>query len=158
VVSLAGNGDNHDVVSFRKTAVMGRRLLLDMKKLRARKQYEQSRLDMMLRYASTRECRRKLMLGYFGESYDVENCGACDNCIKKLADTSVIITTIQQPAVHVPTVPFRSGDVVAHRKWGEGRVQNIESSTVTVHFPDIGYKTLALDLVVNSGLLQAVAH
>jgi ATP-dependent DNA helicase RecQ len=158
VVSLTGNGDNHDVVTFRKTAVMGRRLLLDMKKLRARKQYEQSRLDMMLRYASTRECRRKLMLGYFGESYDVENCGACDNCIKKLADTSVAVTTIQQPAVHVPTVPFRSGDAVAHRKWGEGRVQNIESSTVTVHFPDIGYKTLALDLVVNSGLLQPVAH
>ena len=82
VALLSGNGDNHDVATFRKLHVPGRRLLLDMKKLQARKQYEQSRLDMMLRYASTRDCRRKLLLGYFGEEYNRENCGACDNCIK----------------------------------------------------------------------------
>src|SRR5437588_9367167 len=56
VAVLNGNGDNGDVATFRKIHVMGRRLYLDMKKLQARKQYEQSRLDMMLRYASTRDC------------------------------------------------------------------------------------------------------
>src|SRR5207237_705362 len=79
VAVVEGNGDNQDVAHFRKTQVLGRRLFLDMKKLQARKQYEQSRLDMMQRYASTRDCRRRLLLGYFGEHYDQENCGACDN-------------------------------------------------------------------------------
>jgi ATP-dependent DNA helicase RecQ len=157
VAALAGNGDNGDVVTFRKTHVMGRRLLLDMKKLQARKQYEQSRLDMMLRYASTRDCRRKLLLGYFGESYEKENCGACDNCIKILAELNRNFTKIAQPAVHVPAVPFRSGDMVTHKKWGGGMVQTIEADTVTVHFPDVGYKTLALNMVIQSGLLQPVA-
>ena len=32
-------------------------------------------------YAESNSCRRKLLLNYFGESYDVENCGACDNCL-----------------------------------------------------------------------------
>ena len=32
-------------------------------------------------YAETGECRRKLLLGYFGEDYPEDNCGACDNCL-----------------------------------------------------------------------------
>ena len=32
-------------------------------------------------YAESNSCRRKLLLNYFGESYHVENCGACDNCL-----------------------------------------------------------------------------
>jgi ATP-dependent DNA helicase RecQ len=156
VALLSGNGDNHDVATFRKLHVPGRRLLLDMKKLQARKQYEQSRLDMMLRYASTRDCRRKLLLGYFGEEYNRDNCGACDNCIK--ANESISVRAEQfSPAVAVPTIPFRTGAVVTHKKWGDGTVQTLENNTVTVHFPDVGYKTLALDVVLSSGLLSPVA-
>ena len=33
-------------------------------------------------YAESNTCRRKLLLNYFGESYHVENCGACDNCLR----------------------------------------------------------------------------
>ena len=32
-------------------------------------------------YAESNSCRRKLLLSYFGEEYDVPNCGACDNCL-----------------------------------------------------------------------------
>ena len=32
-------------------------------------------------YAESNSCRRKLLLNYFGEEYQVENCGACDNCL-----------------------------------------------------------------------------
>jgi ATP-dependent DNA helicase RecQ len=156
VAVLSGNGDNQDIATFRKLHVPGRRLLLDMKKLHARKGYEQSRLDMMLRYASTRDCRRKLLLGYFGEEYYRDNCGACDNCIKS---TEAIAVRVEQqlPAVPVPVMPFRTGEVVTHKKWGDGTVQTLENNTVTVHFPDVGYKTLALDVVISSGLLSPVA-
>ncbi|WP_251620655.1 DNA helicase RecQ [Odoribacter lunatus] len=32
-------------------------------------------------YAETSICRRKVLLHYFGEDYDEDNCGCCDNCL-----------------------------------------------------------------------------
>ncbi|WUH89313.1 RecQ family ATP-dependent DNA helicase [Streptomyces sp. NBC_00433] len=40
---------------------------------------EQSRVDMMRGYAETADCRRRFLLGYFGETVP-ESCGSCDNC------------------------------------------------------------------------------
>ena len=38
-------------------------------------------LQQMVHYAESRQCRRAVLLHYFGEEWPQENCGACDNCL-----------------------------------------------------------------------------
>ena len=38
-------------------------------------------LSEVLAYAESSQCRRKLLLNYFGEEYPEDNCHCCDNCI-----------------------------------------------------------------------------
>jgi RecQ family ATP-dependent DNA helicase len=42
--------------------------------------YKMSLLASVKRFISTTGCRRKMILGYFGEDYDTPCCGLCDNC------------------------------------------------------------------------------
>ena len=38
-------------------------------------------LSEVVAYAESSQCRRKLLLHYFGEEYPHDNCGSCDNCL-----------------------------------------------------------------------------
>lgn len=38
-------------------------------------------LQQMVHYAETRECRRAVLLRYFGERYEQPSCDGCDNCL-----------------------------------------------------------------------------
>ena len=57
-------------------------------------------------YAESNQCRRKLLLNYFGEDYPQDNCGACDNCLnpKKQFDgqeeMSLIIELVESMPEH----------------------------------------------------------
>lgn len=38
-------------------------------------------IDEMVAFAESGQCRRKVIMTYFGEKYTEENCGSCDNCL-----------------------------------------------------------------------------
>ena len=45
------------------------------------RQVARQQLDQMTHFAENDACRRIGLLGYFGEDWAVENCGACDHCL-----------------------------------------------------------------------------
>jgi len=46
-----------------------------------RRRVEMRKLDDMLAYCETADCRRALLLAYFGETSPSGGCGACDTCL-----------------------------------------------------------------------------
>ena len=109
-------------------------------------QYARSRIEMMRRYAELHDCRRKFLLNYFGEEYSAP-CDFCDVCERG-------------EVAEVAEKPFALNSRVAHGKWGEGLVMRYEGGngtgdTVTVLFDEVGYKKLALEVVMKSELLTA---
>jgi ATP-dependent DNA helicase RecQ len=106
-----------------------------------RRSFDRSRVDMMRAYAETTDCRRAFLLSYFGEPF-TPPCGYCDNCEKGLS------------TVPPNDVPFPVGERVKHATWGSGVIQRYDDEAVVVLFDEAGYKTLALALVVERGLLQ----
>jgi len=38
-------------------------------------------IDEMVAFAESGQCRRKVLMSYFGEKYIQEDCGSCDNCL-----------------------------------------------------------------------------
>jgi ATP-dependent DNA helicase RecQ len=38
-------------------------------------------IDEMVAFSESGQCRRKVLMNYFGEKYCDENCGKCDNCV-----------------------------------------------------------------------------
>jgi ATP-dependent DNA helicase RecQ len=101
-----------------------------------------TRVEMMRAYAETRACRRAFLLNYFGEPAPA-TCGSCDNCD---AGHSLVAAPAEEP--------FPLGTRVAHATWGGGTVQRYEEDKLVVLFDDGGYRTLALDLVVEGDLLR----
>jgi ATP-dependent DNA helicase RecQ len=105
------------------------------------RQLERSRVEMMRGYAEARDCRRRYLLSYFGEDYP-EPCGYCDNCAAGLVPAH-------------SSQPFAINSRVQHRQWGAGQILRYEGDTMVVLFDEVGYKTLAVDVVTSSGLLAA---
>ncbi|TSE07598.1 DNA helicase RecQ [Mesorhizobium intechi] len=58
------------------------------------------RLDTLIGYCETAQCRRQVLLGYFGE--EAEPCGNCDNCLEQVpradggAEARIILAAVAQ--------------------------------------------------------------
>ncbi|WP_329020063.1 RecQ family ATP-dependent DNA helicase [Streptomyces sp. NBC_01601] len=133
----------------------------------AHQQLERSRVDMMRGYAEATGCRRRFLLGYFGQVGERdEPCGSCDRCAAaELAEggaeggPTVLAGTggpVHEPAAPAPAGeqhPFQPGTLVRHEHWGQGSVMSEEDERLTVLFDTVGYRTLSLDVINKNHLL-----
>lgn len=81
-------------------------------------------------YCETSVCRRKILLHYFGETYDKDNCGQCDNCLNpknRVEAKELLVLALQ--AIHAVKENFKIDYVVDF-------LRGKESETLLAHKHD----------------------
>ena len=121
-----------------------------------RERVEKSRIEMMRTYAESHGCRRRFLLGYFGEEAP-ERCGNCDDCRAAAAEPDRPADAEEARVDDPEHAPLFDPDTrVSHPAWGVGTVMSTEGDRMTVFFEGEGYKVLALEAVEEHHLLTAV--
>ena len=95
VVKTLASGE---IVSGNEEIVLDEAVEQVIKEHESHRQYDKSRLDMMVGYAEVQDCRREYLLNYFGEEID-DPCGFCDNC-----DAGITIAE-DEDTCHFPSTP-----------------------------------------------------
>ncbi|WP_129646334.1 RecQ family ATP-dependent DNA helicase [Peristeroidobacter agariperforans] len=106
----------------------------------AQHQAERDRLEAMIRYSESLECRMQLLREYFGEDRG-HPCDHCDNCRRPQER----VHDVEPAPVETPTETksqFASGRRVRHRTFGEGEVIRAEDDQIIVSFPRRGEKRI----------------
>ena len=124
-------------------------------------------------YAETSVCRRKMLLHYFGEQYEKDNCGNCDNCLhpgKKIEAQEQLVIALK--AILAIKENFRSDyvidfimgrdtdEIVAHRHQELDEFGSGEDEDPKIWNPVIRQALIAgymMKEVENYGLLKVTA-
>ena len=91
-------------------------------------------LQKLIAWATSEECRRKALLDYFGEPYENENCGMCDNCLKAEIELADLTTPAQKFLSCIVRVEESSGDMVFGRRYFIGTLRN-ENMRIPICLP-----------------------
>jgi ATP-dependent DNA helicase RecQ len=142
-----------------------------------RAEHDRTRLDEMMRYAETVDCRRQVFRRYFNEP-EGERCGNCDNCIHGAAERheavelhgaqqqqgvtrietmgGTILTTAPETLPHAAAIPaFVTGASVTHKRFGVGKVLDTDGDTVMVRFASCGTRKLKAAFLRDGNSLAA---
>jgi ATP-dependent DNA helicase RecQ len=111
----------------------------------AQHQAERERLQAMIRYCESLDCRMQYLREHFGEARG-GNCDHCDNCKRPAPD--VHIATAELPSTRPastessPASTFSPGRAVRHRSFGRGEVVRAEDDQIVVLFARHGEKRI----------------
>jgi ATP-dependent DNA helicase RecQ len=95
-----------------------------------RRRMDREKLEAMVRYCRTAQCRTRIILEYFGQaSMEEYRCGHCDND-RAAADAPPLLALL--PDAPPPPALLRPGAEVSHGTYGRGVVMALDADRVEV--------------------------
>lgn len=133
--------------------------LIDKSEDESERQNARHKLGQVVEFCQLQSCRRKYILGYFGEEWEGENCGGCDFCLvpKEEFDATIIaqkilsavIRTEQRFGINHVSAVLRGANTKAIRQRGHDK---LSVYGIAEEFSDGELKEIA-GLLVAEGLL-----
>ena len=133
------------IVEIKRGRLSAKRVFSDDAQLEAflvayqeRHRGDHRRLEAIIHYGQSTECRGRMIRSYFGEQHDAA-CGHCDNCqsgaakaISEALRASARPSRVRRPLVAAFSV--QPGERVRHDTFGQGAVVSVDGQSVTVAF------------------------
>jgi ATP-dependent DNA helicase RecQ len=117
---------------------------------------DRDKLERVMLYGQSAGCRWKMLHEYFGETFEQDTCGHCDNCLNPLEEQLGLEPVSEtKPASSPPNVTAKKkkvvelneGDAVKLPKYGGGCVVSLEGDKVSVKFPGGETRTFKREFV-----------
>jgi len=108
------------------------RSLIDQSPNRERRRIENQKLNTMVGFAEAQTCRRRILLGYFGESLDTD-CGNCDICLNPPH-----VIDVTEEARKALSCVFRVG-----QRFGIGHVIDVLRGSKNQRILDLGHHSVS---------------
>ncbi len=105
----------HCVLFYRRGDLPKIHYFIDQLSDETEQRRQRQALARLTAYAQSPICRRRLILGYFGERYEPENCRTCDNCT---TEKETVDATVE--AQKILSAIFRTGE-----RFGAGHIADI---------------------------------
>jgi len=106
----------------------------DVESVRAALEAQGALLEGMHRFAGSARCRHRLLTEYFGQTYDKPDCGACDVCLKELADV---------PDAHDTARKIISCVARCREGFGAGHIADVLMGKASAKIVQRGHDTLS---------------
>jgi ATP-dependent DNA helicase RecQ len=87
------------------------------------------KLNQVVEYASHNVCRRRQLLGFFGENYPADNCGCCDICTG----------SVEQVDITVEAQILMSAISRTNQRFGSGHIVDIVTGADTKRLRELGH-------------------
>jgi len=121
---------------------------------------DREKLERMMLYGQSADCRWQLLHRYFKEELDAGGCGGCDNCLHPLEEQLGLKEAVDAPQrasaatcvapagnEEKQLIEVAKDDRVVVKKYGEGRVVSVEDDKVKISFPDGETRTFKKDFL-----------
>ncbi len=123
---------SHCRLYFNRSDMVRLRYFIDQIDSPVEKKVAEQQLFQMVRFAEANACRRKSILGYFGETYEKDNCHTCDVC---MGEVECVDATVS--AQKVMSAIYRSG-----QKFGAVHIADIVAGADTKKIRELGHDQL----------------
>ena len=111
----------HCVLFYRRGDLPKIHYFIDQLADESERRRQRQALARMTAYAQSSVCRRRQILGYFGEEYEPENCRTCDHCT---TEKETVDATVE--AQKILSAVFRTGE-----RFGAGQIIDIVTGANT---------------------------
>ncbi|MFH0734773.1 MAG: RecQ family ATP-dependent DNA helicase [bacterium] len=114
-------------------------LILDFKDIEKQKAYSLAKIDEVINYVYTQNCRFDFILNYFGQKINDYKCGKCDNCLGENGINSSSVQFLEEiilKTIHESFQRIRSQNLVTvlTGKTKSDRFRTLSTFGTCVHF------------------------